>query len=140
MSVIDDAISRLQVIALACTALKAAPAYPVSDATVLPLAIAYITTGTGQADDVTTARLLLTVSVDVHFNRQSIKDAYTKIDKFIPEYLQRLAGDPTLNGKVDTIIFPVSFNVVPAQWDQVTTQMVSFQIPLKFLETPTATP
>jgi hypothetical protein len=139
MSIIDDAIARLQTIALACTAttIKAAPNYPVMDAAVLPLAVAHITAGTGQADDATSARLLLTVSVDVHFNRQSIKDAYTKIDKFIPEYLQRLAGDPTLNGKVDTIVFPVSFVVVPTQWDQVTTQMVSFQVPLKFIQTPT---
>jgi hypothetical protein len=138
MSIIDDAISRLQTLALTCAdpVIKAAPNYPVSDASVLPLAIAYIASGTGGADDITTARLLLTINVDVHFNRQTIKDAYTKIDKFIPDYLKRLSGDPTLNGAVDTIVFPVPFSVTPAQWDQVTTQMVSFQITAKFLETP----
>lgn len=141
MSVIDDAIARLQAIALACTTvtIKAAPSYPVSDATVLPLAIAHITGGTGSADDSTSARLLLTVNVDVHFNRQSLKTSYTQINSFIPEYLKRLAGDPTLNSKVDTIVFPVTVTVAPAQWDQVTTQMVSVQVPLKFLQTPTAT-
>jgi len=66
-----------------------------------------------------------------------MKGAYTQINKLIPEYLQRLAGDPTLNGKVDTIVFPVSFTVSAAQWDKVVTQMVSFKIPLKFIETPT---
>lgn len=139
MSIIDDAIDRLQTLALSCTALKVrgAPSKPPEDAMVLPLAVAYIAEGSGSADDASTARLLLTVNVDFHFNRTSMKSAYTEINKLIPEYLQRLAGDPTLNSKVDTIIFPVTFSVSAAQWDRVTTQMVSFKIPLKFIESPT---
>ncbi len=139
MSIIDDAITRLQYHALAITGttVRGAPPYPVEDATVLPLAIAYISDGTGSIDDSTTARLLLTVKVDFHVNRISMKSAYTELNAIIPEYLKRLAGDPTLNGKVDTIVFPVSFQVMPAQWDRITTQMASFQVPLKFRETPT---
>lgn len=139
MSIVDDAIDRLQTLALACTTVnvRGAPSKPVEDASVLPLAIAHITEGSGSADDASTARLLLTVNVDFHFNRVSMKGAYTEINKLIPEYLQRLAGDPTLNGKVDTIIFPVTFSVSAAQWDRVTTQMVSFRVPMKFIESPT---
>ena len=138
MSIIDDAVDRLQAIALACTTVnvRGAPSKPVSDASVLPLAIAYISEGTGDCEESTTARLLLTVGVDFHFSRVSIGAAYKEISKLIPEYLQRLAGDPTLNGKVDTIVFPVSFSVSAAQWDRVTTQMISFKIPLKFRESP----
>jgi len=139
MSIIDDAITRLQYHALAITGttVRGAPPYPVEDATVLPLAIAYISDGTGSIDDSTTARLLLTVKVDFHVNRISMKSAYTELNAIIPEYLKRLAGDPTLNGKVDTIVFPVMFQVMPAQWDRIITQMASFSIPLKFRETPT---
>jgi hypothetical protein len=139
MSIIDDAIGRLQYHALAITSetVRGAPSYPTEDASVLPLAIAYIANGTGSADDASTARLLLTVNVDFHVNRMSMKSAYTQLNNIIPEYLRRLAGDPTLNAKVDTIVFPVSFTVVPAQWDKVVTQMASFQVPLKFRETPT---
>jgi hypothetical protein len=139
MSVIDDAILRLQTLALAITSedVRAAPSYPTESAPVLPLAIAYIAEGTGQADDITTARLLLTINVDFHVRRDSMKSAYTQLNNIIPEYLKRLAGDPTLNGAVDTIVFPVSFSVTPAQWNTVVTQMVSFSIPLKFIETPT---
>lgn len=138
MSIIDDAIGRLQYHALAITSetVRGAPSYPTEDASVLPLAIAYIANGTGSADDASTARLLLTVNVDFHVNRMSMKSAYTQLNNIIPEYLRRLAGDPTLNAKVDTIVFPVSFTVVPAQWDKVVTQMASFQVPLKFRETP----
>jgi len=139
MSIIDDAIGRLQYHALAITSetVRGAPSYPTEDASVMPLAIAYIANGTGSIDDSTTARLLLTVNVDFHVNRTSMKSAYTQLNNIIPEYLRRLAADPTLNAKVDTIVFPVSFTVMPAQWDRITTQMASFQVPLKFRETPT---
>ena len=139
MSIIDDAVARLQYHALAITSatVRGAPSYPVEDASVLPLAIAYISDGTGSIDDSTTARLILTLKVDFHVNRISMKSAYTELNNIIPEYLRRLAADPTLNGKVDTIVFPISFQVMPAQWDRIVTQMASFSIPCKFRETPT---
>jgi len=139
MSVIDNAVQRLQTIALAITSetVRGAPSYPVEDASVLPIAIAHIASGSGQADESTTARLLLTVNVDFYVSRVSMKSAYTQLNNIIPEFLQRLAGDPTLSGNVDSIVFPVTFQVSAAQWDRVVTQMASFAVPLKFRETPT---
>lgn len=137
MSVIDDAIEKLQAHALACTSttIRAAPDYPPEDASILPLAVAYIAEGTGQADNATTARLLFTVNVDIHFSRVTLKGAYMQLNAIIPEYLKRLAGDPTLGGTVKTINFPVSFRVVPAEWGSLVTSMAQFQIQLKFMET-----
>jgi len=139
MSIITDAIVQLQTIALAIVdeEIRSAPTYPVDTAAALPIAIAYIAEGTGQADDASTARLLLTINVDFHVRRDSMKSAYTQLNNIIPEFLKRLAGDPTLSGTVDTINFPVSFTVAPAQWDAVVTQMASFSVPVKFIETPT---
>ena len=138
MSIIDDAVLKLQThaLALATVKVRAAPSYPVEDAAVLPLAIAHIVEGTGQADEATTARLLLTVGVDFHVNRTTMKGAYTSLDLIIPEFLRRLAGDPTLGATVDTIVFPVTFTVTPAVWDSVVTQAVFFRVPLKFREDP----
>jgi hypothetical protein len=139
MSVIDNAIARLQVLALRCTNIKNAPNYPIEDATSLPLAIAHIFSGEGIGSNASTVQLNTTVNVDFHFARVNIKDAYSRIDTLIPEYLQRLGGDPTLNGTVDTIQFPVPYSVNPAQWDTVITQMVSFAVTFKTLETPITT-
>ena len=139
MSVVDNAVARLQVLALRCTDISKAPDYPVEDATALPLAIAHIVSGDGIADNATTAQLDLTVNVDFHFARVNIKDAYTRINRVVPEYLQRLCGDPTLNGTIDTIQYPVTFSVSPAQWDTVITQMVSFSVTFKTLEVPVTT-
>ena len=139
MSIIDDAIVQLQTHALAITSedVRAAPSYPVDTAASLPLAIAYIAEGTAEAIEATTVKMLYTVNVDFHVRRDSMKSAYTQLDNIIPEFLKRLAGDPTLGDTVDTINFPVSFSVTPAQWDTVVTQMASFAIPLKFRESPT---
>ena len=139
MSVIDTAIARLQVLALACTGINRAPDYPIEDATALPLSIAHLVSGEGRADNASTVRLLSVVDVDFHFPRVNITDTYKKIYALVPEYECRLAGDPTLNGIVDTITFPVPFAVTLAQWDSIVTQMVSFTVQFKTLETPTST-
>jgi len=144
MSVIDLAIARLQTLALACTLsstdatimLKAAPEKPAEDATVLPIAIAHIGPGEGTAANATALKFMPTVYVDVHFSRVSMRYTYGLIDEFVVQYMKRLAGDPTLNGTVDTIVFPVSWSLGAAEWDKVITQMVRFSIPLKTLETP----
>ena len=139
MSVIDSAIARLQDLAQACTNIQHAPDYPIEDATALPLVITHITGGDMTVLNASTVQLNPIISVDFHFARVNIKDAYQRIDTIIPEYLQRLGGDPTLNGTVDTIQFPVPFVVQPAQWDNVITQMVSFTVQLKTLEVPIST-
>lgn len=138
---LTSAIGRLQDIIEASTSvtIRAAPDYPVEDAAVLPLSICHITGGTGSADNKTDTRLLLNLAVDVHFDRLSIKRTYQAITGLIPEVLRRLGGDPTLGGYVDSIIFPVSVEVAPAEWDRVVTQMVRFTVPVKLLETPLTT-
>ena len=138
MSSIDTAITRLQALALSSTDLtiRAAPSYPVSDAGVLPIAIAHLVSGEAQAISADLFEVFPTVNVDFHFSRISFKQAYTEIDACAVEYLRRLAGDPTLNGAVDTIVFPVTFTVVPTQWDSIETQMLTFSIRIKTLENP----
>ena len=140
MSSIDNAISRLQAIALSSTDLtiKNAPDKPVSSATALPLVIAHLSSGEGDAiADWVEERV--NISVDFHFSATSLKQAYTLIDACAPEFMQRLAGDPNLNNTVDTIIFPVTFEVIPTQWDSVQTQMLSFTVPVKLKETKVTT-
>lgn len=133
MSEIDGAIQRIQEIVLSSsdTTIKAAPNYPIDDANILPLSIAYIASGQSTADDAGAMRMMLTLKVDIHFSRVSIVEAYKQISKFIPEFLKRLAGDPTLNGNVDTIVYPVTFEVVPMQYNAIITQAVSISIPVK---------
>jgi len=132
---IDDAIKALQAHALACTGIKHAPDYPIEDAAVLPFAVAHIGTGTASPDNATTLRFLPIINVDFHFSRVNLGNAYKQVNTVALEYATKLGGDPTLGGKVDTIVFPVTFQTAAAEWDRVTTVMLRFQITLKTLET-----
>lgn len=138
MSSIDDAIARIQAIVLSSsdTAIKSAPDYPISDASALPLCITHIEAGEVEGYNSTTTRVFANISVDVHFPRISLKETYQKIDALAIELPRRLHGDVTLNGTVDTIVFPITFSVSPARWDKVVTQMLSFKVKVKTLETP----
>jgi hypothetical protein len=137
MSDVDTAIQRLQALSLqASTDLKNAPSFPVDDAAVLPLSIAHLAGGTASADDATSTREIYRINVDFHFSRVSLRNAYTQIDATAPAFNRILAGDPTLGGAVDTIVFPVEYSVSPAMWDRVVTQMLSYTIPVKIRKTP----
>jgi hypothetical protein len=141
MGIVDTTIARLQVLAAACDGIKAAPTYPVDDAGVLPMAIAHIGSGTGQQVNATDTKFIANINVDFHFDRQILRLTYQRIDALIPEFVQRLGGDPTLASSVSTIVYPVTFTVQPAEWDAIITQMVTFVVPIKFsILTPTVTP
>ena len=138
-----SAIQRLQTLALACSSsdvtIRRAPDYPVEDASILPMSIAHMTSGTGNANNATTLQFMPVVNVDFHFNRAFLKEAYADIDEIALTFSQRLAGDPNLNGTVDTVVFPVSFEVGVVEYDAITTLMLRFSVPLKTLETPIST-
>jgi hypothetical protein len=141
MSIIDTTISRIQVLADACVGIKAAPPYPTEDAGVLPMSIAYIASGNVTQVNATDTKLIVNIQVDFHFPRDTMRLAYSSIDTLIPDFIQRLGGDPSLKSTVSTIVFPVTFTTSPADWNTIITQMVSFVIPVKFnLLTPTVTP
>ena len=66
----------------------------------------------------------------MHFSRVSIKYSYQLISEFIPQFIKRIAGDPTLNSTVDTVIFPVSWSIGAAQFNAVETIFIRFEIHL----------
>ena len=138
MSKIDDAIARIQDIVLSSTDLtiKAAPDWPTESLSMMPLAITHIGSGSGSQDNATTTRFVLNLKTDVYFDVHVLKLAYQSIDKFIPEFIKRLGGDPTLNGTVQNIVFPIEFVVEGSEFNTVPAILVSFNIPVKVLENP----
>lgn len=141
---LDNAIARLQALALQCTsvAIRSAPNYPIENADPFPMVVTHLVSGSGFAMNASTLQFMPTVSIDFLFSRTNLKLAYQQMDAIALEYLQRLAGDPTLNGALDTIQIsrenPVTFEIGPIEWDQVTAQMLSIRVQFKTLETPTA--
>ena len=146
MSIIDTTIQRIQTIAKATTfetgrLVKNAPDYPTDDAAILPLVITHIAGGSITQINATDTKFIANINSEFYFDRGTLRLTYQKIDTLIPDFIQRLGGDPTLNSSASTIIFPVTFTVEPADWDNIVTQRIVFTIPVKFnLLTPTVTP
>jgi len=135
---IDTAIQRIQTLALASSSdMKLAPDKPITNAATLPVSLAHIGAGQFTAANSTTNVFLPNIMVSFYFNQSWLKTALTQIDAVVPAFANRLAGDPTLNGTVDTIVFPVTWtDLSPAELGGIDCLMVEFTIPIKTLETP----
>ena len=133
MSVIDDTITRLQQLALlsAEVSVKSAPQTPPESAAVLPLSVAWISGGIVEAVAYGDVKMILNIRVDIHVNLKTLKSAYTQINGIIPDFMRRLAGDPSLNGEVSTVVFPVNVEVSPMKWNNQDTLMAAFTVPVK---------
>ena len=134
MSDIDDVITRLQTLALlsADVTIKSAPQTPPESAAVLPLSVAWIAGGDVTAVAYGDVKMILNIRVDIHVSRTNNKSAFTQINGIIPDFMKRLAGDPSLNDEASTIVFPVTCEVSPAEWNNVQTLMAAFTVPCKF--------
>ena len=148
---IDNAIARLQNIAAACTSVtfKSAKDYPVDNVEPFPCSVAYISGGSFVMTNATTHHNFPVLNLELHFSRTNLLQAYTQIDAIASELPKRLAGDPTLDGTITTIVAtrdaPITYVVRPYQWSPagvtpiVTSQMLMFSIPIKTLQAPQST-
>jgi len=139
---IDLATARLQALSQSITsvAIKSAPTYPVENAEPFPFSAAYLSAGQVMLGNASTVYAFPSLSVEFHFSRVNLQLAYKQINAVAIEFGLILAGDPTLNGTVSTIIGSgdqrISYTVRPFSWGQVQSQMLLFTIPFKSLGTP----
>lgn len=135
MSIVDTTIARIQAIALKVAQVKSAPNYPVEESSVLPMVITYMKSGDMAAQNATDVKFKAVIQADLHipYTVGGLKEIYTRLNLMVPDFLQRLGGDPTLNGSVSTIVYPVTFTQAPGpEYNKAPTLAVSFQIPVKF--------
>ncbi len=150
MSSIDDAIARIQAIALEMTTvqIKSAPDYPIETLDPLPMATSYLGGGDFQLTNATIHHNFPVITVEFHFSRLNLKQASQQVNAVAVEFPQRLAGDPTLNDTVVTIVGGadrrIPYTVRPFTWREqsatqspLITQMLSFAVPVKLLKDPT---
>lgn len=151
MSALDTAIARLQNILAACTSVtfKSAKDYPVDNVEPFPLAVAYYSSGSFHFANASMVKHFPVIALELHFSRVNILQAYQQINAIAIELPKRLAGDPTLDGNVATILAtadnPMEVICRPYQWSPagvtpvITSQMLLFNIPVKLLEAPEST-
>jgi hypothetical protein len=160
MSSIDTAIARIQDIALALNTITdvngnsvvilSAPDYPIEAAPPFPACSSYLGGGEFNMVNATVHKNFPNIVTEFHLSRVNVKQAYKQINAIAIEFPQRLAGDPTLNGTVETIVSGldnrVTYTVRPFIWreqtntqSQIMSQMIAFTIPVKLLKSPIAT-
>jgi hypothetical protein len=139
---VDNAIARVQDIALAMTTItiKSAPDYPIENVDPLPMVSTYLAGGQFRLTNATIHHNFPALRVEFHVSRVNLRQAYQQINAIALEFPKRLAGDPTLNGTITTVLAtedsPIAYEVRPFEWGQVTTQMIAFTIPIKTLQAP----
>lgn len=156
---IDNAITRMQNIAQALSTLtdvsggsvtiKSALDYPVENVEPFPCAICYVGGGQFMLTNASIHHNFPSLNVEFHFSRVNLRQAYLQIGQTVLEFPKRLAGDPTLDGSIDTILAgrdtPVTYTVRPYQWTPqgvtpiIMSQMLLFTIPIKTLQAPVST-
>jgi len=135
---IAGAIKQIQVLVKATETttgykIREAPDAPIQSGAQLPISVVYITSANGGAEDATWNLVRYTLTVEVHFNATSLRNAYGQINEFAPALLRLLSGDPTLSGEVETIIYPIDLTVGASSFDTVPTIGVSLSIPVKII-------
>lgn len=145
---IDNAVNALQALSLAMTSvdIKSAPAYPIENIDPLPMSVAYLAAGNLMKINYGMLEIFPQINVEFHFSRLNLKQAYQQINAVAYEFSQRLSGDPTLSGAVDTLFSAdagVPFAVRPYNWGRPQgsnvdffTQMLLFEIVVKIVESP----
>jgi hypothetical protein len=144
-SEIDNAVARLADLALGMTTitLKSAPDYMVENVEPCPFAAIYASGARVYATNSTVLHNFVTIAVEFHVSRVNIKLMQQQANAIMYEFPRRLAGDPTLNGTVETILFsadnPIEATSGPFEWGQVTTHRILFPVPVKFRPAPQTT-
>jgi len=157
---IGTAIARIQAIALAlnsvtdiggnAVSIAFAPTYPVENEPQLPASIALLMGGTFNGANKSMMFNYPLINVEFHLSRVNLKQTYMQTDQVAYEFPRRLAGDPTLNSSVTTIVYTgdqqINYNARPFVWREKTatspaliTQCVTFEVMLKILVTPLTT-
>lgn len=140
---IDNATARIQDLVATMTGItiKSAPDYPIENLDPLPMCIAFAGGGQFHAVNKTTLLNFPVINVEFHFSRVNLKQMQQQMNAVAFEFPKLLAGDPTLNGTVQTIVMPqdapIQYDSKPFEWATVTTQMMLFAIPVKLLQAPT---
>jgi len=139
---VANAVARVQDIVQAVTSVtfKSFPDYPIENADPFPMSVAYMSGGAFMATNATTTLLFPIIRAEFHFSRVNLKRVYQDIYNVAIEFSRRLAGDPTLNATVQTIVAtgdqPLTFTTRPFNWGTVQSEALIFEIPIKLMKAP----
>lgn len=127
---LTDAIIRVQELATVA-GMKTAPNYPTESIIVKPFSIAYPGMGEIGKDDATSSRDIHRIYCQLHWTRAMLAESVEAALALFASFIEELRSDETLNGSVDAIIWPVTYQFGELGWDEEATVGWQFEIPVK---------
>lgn len=115
------AVGRIQELVAQLTNIRAAPAWPLENLDALPMAMSWPTGGEVGAGDDTYCKGIHRIRTEIYQSRVTLPQAVSTLAAYAESFPKILSGDPTLDGEVDTIVFPVSYTMQPIQFGSGTT-------------------
>ena len=112
------AIAQIQTYMLTLTGMREAPTDAPEQPHVFPFAICAPAEGEWTGLQVAWKQGLQTVSLDIHVARKDLPRDIQKLADFEDAVPNILIANPTLNGTVDTIVYPIRWRLVTFSWDQ----------------------
>lgn len=126
------AITQLQVISLACSGMKAAPATLPDNMSAYPFTICYPGSGELNCEGYDATRAIHNLTLDFHAGPITMRGLSMNTGIPILEELhRRIALDPTLGGNVSTLVFPIVYQASEFDWGQQKSVGFRLTIPVK---------
>ena len=128
---LDNAIKKIQAYAESLEDIQAAPAAPIESLSVYPYCVTYPATGTLKPEAVAAERDIHTIYSEIHINPVLIAEAVPLAIRLLKDFGALLKASPTLDGTVDSIIYPIRYTFGRLEWSNETHIGFRFEIDLK---------
>lgn len=104
MATLQEAIAQIQTYALTLSNVQAAPAYMPDSANIFPFVVSYAKSGDWTSMSSGFKKGLHTIVTEIHIARADLPKALEQAMPYAESFPNKILGNPTLNGKVDTVI------------------------------------
>ena len=96
-----------------------------------PFAVTFPKTGTYGVDDGTSTRDLHTLATQIHFDPRDMTKAVDQGKTLMDAFALLVQSDPTLDGAVDNVNFPMIYTFGGLIWNGVETVGFEMEVPIK---------
>lgn len=130
MANIDDIIAKIQDCAAAAGA-KYAPDFPPEQSAVYPFAVTYPSRAKWTSLGAGAMKGLVTVTTEIHVQRRDLARDVERANVFAQGFPNEIWNDPTLGGKVDTVLAVRQVSFGSLSWAGTDTLGYTFEIDFK---------
>lgn len=131
---LSSAITQLVSVAGSLSGISRAYSDPPESISDFPAAVVYAERGTLTQVSDGLGRNLHTIRIDLYTSRQQLPEAVNSSRGWPDALHSALAADETLNGTVSAIVWPVTYQAIAAQYNNLVHYGMRFEVTVKIME------